>query len=189
MRGLEGRGVLISGGSSGIGRAAARRFVEEGSRVFVGGRHGRGRGGRGGAAPAASADGTRCDVADERVDRRSTAVGVLGRSTSSSTTRVRGRNRFVDIAPEAWDRTLEVNLRGMFLVAQAAARSMLAAEPAGGVIVNMASTNALGGEAGSPTTTRRRAASLQLTRTMAVELGPAGDPRELRCARGSSTRR
>ena len=37
MRGLEGKGVLISGGSSGIGRAAARRFLEEGASVFVGG--------------------------------------------------------------------------------------------------------------------------------------------------------
>ena len=37
MRGLAGRRVLISGGSSGIGLAAARRFLEEGSRVFIAG--------------------------------------------------------------------------------------------------------------------------------------------------------
>src|SRR4030088_3341436 len=35
MRGLAGRGVLVSGGSSGIGLAAARRFLEEGCRVFL----------------------------------------------------------------------------------------------------------------------------------------------------------
>ena len=37
MRGLAGKGVLISGGSSGIGLAAAARFLEEGSRVFIAG--------------------------------------------------------------------------------------------------------------------------------------------------------
>ena len=37
MRGLVGKRVLVSGGSSGIGLAAARRFLQEGSRVFIGG--------------------------------------------------------------------------------------------------------------------------------------------------------
>ena len=37
MRGLKDKGVAISGGSSGIGLAAARRFLDEGSRVFIGG--------------------------------------------------------------------------------------------------------------------------------------------------------
>src|SRR5712692_5165532 len=37
MRGLRDRGVLISGGSSGIGLATAERFIEEGSRVYVSG--------------------------------------------------------------------------------------------------------------------------------------------------------
>ncbi len=37
VRGLRGKGVLVSGGSSGIGLAAAERFLDEGCRVFVGG--------------------------------------------------------------------------------------------------------------------------------------------------------
>ena len=37
MRGLDGKGVLVCGGSSGIGLAAAQRFLEEGSRVFIAG--------------------------------------------------------------------------------------------------------------------------------------------------------
>jgi len=39
MRSLDGAGMLVSGGSCGIGLAAAHRFLEEGSRVFVSGRH------------------------------------------------------------------------------------------------------------------------------------------------------
>jgi len=38
MRGLKGKRVLISGGTSGIGLATARRFLEEDARVFVAGR-------------------------------------------------------------------------------------------------------------------------------------------------------
>jgi len=38
MRGLHDRGVLVSGGSRGIGLATARRFLDEGARVFVAGR-------------------------------------------------------------------------------------------------------------------------------------------------------
>ena len=37
MRGLAGKRVLVSGGSSGIGQATAQRFLEEGARVFLGG--------------------------------------------------------------------------------------------------------------------------------------------------------
>jgi NAD(P)-dependent dehydrogenase (short-subunit alcohol dehydrogenase family) len=37
MRGLRGKRVVVSGGSSGIGAATARRFLEEGSRVLLAG--------------------------------------------------------------------------------------------------------------------------------------------------------
>jgi 3-oxoacyl-[acyl-carrier protein] reductase len=61
----------------------------------------------------------------------------------------------------------------MFLVAQAVARSMVA-DGRGGAIVNMASTNALGGEEDFADYNASKGGVLQLTRTMAVELGPKG---------------
>ena len=80
---------------------------------------------------------------------------------------------FLDVHPSAWDRTIAVNLRGMFLVAQAVARRMIV-RGAGGVIVNMASTNALGGEENFADYNASKGGVLQLTRTMAVELAEHG---------------
>lgn len=55
------------------------------------------------------------------------------------------RDAFLAIASADWDRILAVNLRGMFLVAQAVSRRM-AARGGGGVIINMSSTNGIAGE-------------------------------------------
>ena len=186
MRGLTNRGVLISGGTSGIGLATARRFLEEGSRVFVGGLD---------AAEVESAvtaldapnvaandegsvdGGLAGDVAreDDAMALIDAAEAALGRiDVLVNNAGIATRAAFVEMDTASWDRTIAVNLRGMFLVARGAARRMLAAEPAGGVIVNMASTNALGGEADFAHYNASKGGVLQLTRTMAVELGPRG---------------
>jgi 3-oxoacyl-[acyl-carrier protein] reductase len=68
---------------------------------------------------------------------------------------------------------ITVNLRGMFLVAQAVAR-VLVDQGGGGVIVNMSSTNGLGGEADYAHYNASKGGVLLLTKTMAVELGRHG---------------
>ena len=78
---------------------------------------------------------------------------------------------------EAWDRVLAVNLRGMFLVAQAAGR-LMAEQGTGGVIVNMSSTNGIAGEEDFAHYNASKGGVLLLTKTMAVELGRLGDPGE-----------
>jgi NAD(P)-dependent dehydrogenase (short-subunit alcohol dehydrogenase family) len=178
MRGLSGKGVLVSGGSRGIGLAAARRFLEEGCRLFVSGLDGaevelavkeldpsgervRGRG---------------ADVADERdvdelvheAEAFLDGVDVLVNNAGTAE-----RTSFVDIATERWDAVVDVNLRGQFLVAQRVARGMIE-RGRGGAIVNMASTNALEGEAGYAHYNASKGGIAMLTRTMAVELGPLG---------------
>src|SRR5439155_11865032 len=80
---------------------------------------------------------------------------------------------FLEIATDEWDRTIEVNLRGMFLLAQAVSRRMVAAGTKG-VILNMASTNALGGEADLAHYNASKGGVALLTKTMAVELGRHG---------------
>ncbi|MNP54060.1 putative 2,4-dienoyl-CoA reductase [compost metagenome] len=67
---------------------------------------------------------------------------------------------------------LDVNLNGMFYVAQRTARHMK--EQGGGVIINMASTNGLVGEAKYAHYNASKGGIVLLTRTMALELGPVG---------------
>ena len=81
------------------------------------------------------------------------------------------REPFLEITPPHWDRMIRVNLRGMFLVAQAVAR-VLVDQGGGGVIVNMSFTNGLGGEADYAHYNASKGGVLLLTKTMAVELGP-----------------
>jgi NAD(P)-dependent dehydrogenase (short-subunit alcohol dehydrogenase family) len=177
MRGLEGKGVLISGGTSGIGLATARRFLDEGARVFVGGVDPPGLSGAladlGGTGP--SLGGTAVDVSIDTdvLAFVEEAAAFLGRiDVLINNAGIAHRTRFLDTDVTAWDRTIAVNLRGIFLVAQAVARRMTADE-GGGAIVNMASTNALGGEEEFADYNASKGGVLQLTRTMALELGDA----------------
>src|SRR5438128_1663540 len=145
MRGLHDKGVLITGGTSGIGLATARRFQQEGARVFVCGIDA---GELESVVGELSVPGTVADVRREQDVARlaNEAAAALDRiDVLINNAGIAKKARFVDLTPEAWDETIAVNLRGMFLVAQTVARAMLDDEQ-GGAIVNMASTNALGGE-------------------------------------------
>jgi NAD(P)-dependent dehydrogenase (short-subunit alcohol dehydrogenase family) len=177
MRGLDGKGVLIVGGTSGIGLATARRFLEEGSRVFVAGiDETELKDTLGALQPLGTIEGIVGDVGDEAdVDAIVAASAAsLGRiDVLINNAGTAHKALFLDTETDAWDRTIAVNLRGMFLVARALGR-LMAADGAGGAIVNMASTNALGGEERYAAYNASKGGVLQLTRTMAVELGANG---------------
>jgi 3-oxoacyl-[acyl-carrier protein] reductase len=176
MRGLDSAGVLVSGGSLGIGLAAAHRFLEEGSRVFVSGRHAEIDAAVAELRRLGSADGMGCDVSDEtQVDRLvERAVGFLGGiDVLINNAGIAWQEPFVEINTEHWNRMLDVNLRGAFLVAQRVARTMIE-RGRGGAIVNMASTNAIEGEVGYAHYNASKGGIAMLTRTMAIELAPYG---------------
>jgi 3-oxoacyl-[acyl-carrier protein] reductase len=176
LRGLTDKAVLISGGSSGIGKATVRRFLEEGSRVYFCG-----------IDPQEVAESfselspfgvvgaTACDVSeaaevDRLVAETERELGPIDIVINNAG--IARKDAFLEMDVAEWDRILRVNLRGMFLVAQAAARRMVSRGT--GVIVNMASTNALGGEEDLAHYNASKGGVLQLTKTMAVELGRRG---------------
>jgi len=177
MRGLQGKRVLISGGSSGIGLATARRFLEEGSRVFLTGLDPREvAGALAGLRPGGEVSGLACDVSleDDVSPMVAAALGALGGIdvliNNAGTAR---RDSFLAIAAGDWDRIIAVNLRGMFLVAQTVSRHMVE-RGGGGVIINMSSTNGLAGEEDYAHYNASKGGVLLLTKTMAVELGRHG---------------
>jgi NAD(P)-dependent dehydrogenase (short-subunit alcohol dehydrogenase family) len=178
MRGLAGRRVLVCGGSSGIGLAAARRFGEEDCRVFICGLDPAQVDAAVVSLRAAGADaaGLACDVSSEAeatrmVTAADTALGGIDvLANNAGTAR---RDPFLTIAADDWDRILAVNLRGMFLVARGVSRLMVR-RGTRGVIINMSSTNGLAGEADYAHYNASKGGVLQLTRTMAVELGRHG---------------
>jgi len=79
---------------------------------------------------------------------------------------------FLEANDDDWQRTLGVNLTGVFLCSQVVARRMV--KQGGGAIVNMASTNGLVGEAGLAGYNASKFGVVGLTMTAAIELAPYG---------------
>jgi len=150
--------VIVTGGSSGIGAAAVARFREEGSAVVDLSRH-------------PSPGGIACDVGDlERVEAAFEQIGRIGApKVVVNNAGISFRHPAVDVTTDEWRQVLDTNLTGVFNVAQVAGRLMLAA---GGVIINVASTNALVGHPFYADYNATKAAVLALTRTLALEWAP-----------------
>ena len=164
---LEGRRVVVTGGTSGIGAATARRFVAEGARVVSIALSGEEPvEGLAGALVADVADPAAVAEAFVRVDELLGGLDVLVANAGISR-----RHRFVDARPEDWRRVLAVNLDGVFTCAQEAARRLV--DGGGGVILMTASTNALVGHPLYADYNASKAGVVALTRTLALELAPA----------------
>jgi meso-butanediol dehydrogenase / (S,S)-butanediol dehydrogenase / diacetyl reductase len=172
VQGLTGKRVVVTGGTSGIGEATSRRFLEEGAHVVALAV------GEDEVATAAERipgiDALRCDVADvaavvdafARIDELLGGVDVLVANAGISI-----RKPFLEISAADWQRVLDVNLTGVFHCAQQAARRMVAAD--GGVILMTASTNGLTGHEYYADYNASKAGVILLARTMALELAPS----------------
>ncbi len=171
MRGLANKRVLVTGGASGIGAATVERFLEEGSQVVVLDHDEQGC--RRIKQELPKITGTIiCDVSKAeavkqafvRLDELLGGLDVLINNAGISI-----RHNFMEITAEDWQRVINVNLNGVFYVAQQAARRM---KDTGGVIINMGSTNALVGYRFYADYNASKAGVLELTRSMALELAP-----------------
>ncbi|HMG44533.1 MAG TPA: SDR family oxidoreductase [Acidimicrobiales bacterium] len=163
------RVALVVGGGSGIGKATARLLSEAGDRVVVADLD----------ISNAEADlAVKTDVTDTAaVDAMLAAVvDAFGRlDVAVNSAGVSGTyGNTVDQEVDEWRRVIDVNLTSVFLCVRAELRQMQAQDPAGGVIVNVASA---AGEMGVPGLAHYAASKhgvIGLTKTAALEVARSG---------------
>jgi 3-oxoacyl-[acyl-carrier protein] reductase len=170
---LEGKNAIVTGAGRGIGKAIAAKFLREGARLLI------------------------CDIVPDRIANTAQELSGLGvvhhlagdvtdpafcEALVNRAQEVFGEinvlannagialaEPFLEQSLDTWDRTLNVNLRAMFILGQRVAQVMVA-QGKGGAIVNMASTNGHMGEKGLAAYNASKAGVVLLTKTMAIEL-------------------
>jgi 3-oxoacyl-[acyl-carrier protein] reductase len=170
---FQGRIVAITGGALGIGRATAMLFAAEGAAVALGDIDTAGAGTvakeiveRGGRAIAVGVDVGDVGQVQAFVDRTVTELGRL--DVMFANAGIVHSAPFLEHPEAQWHRVLRVNLTGVFLCCQAAARQMV--KQGGGRIITTASINGLRGVENLVGYNVAKAGVIELTRTMAVEL-------------------
>lgn len=185
---LAGRVALVTGASSGIGRAIARRFAAEGAALVLADVTSRVREGGTPTHELLEAEGhdvlaLACDVSLEAEAEATVAAAIErhGRlDVLVNNAAVAPGVGLLDLTREAWDRTLAVNVTGPMLMARAAIRAMRAQAPHAaapdvrGRIVNLASQHGLVASPGDPAYGVSKAAVAQLTRQIAVDFAADG---------------
>jgi gluconate 5-dehydrogenase len=170
---LAGRGGIITGAASGIGRTLAEEFSGAGARVVLFDRDAEGV--RAAADSLPDGVGVAVDITDEEGVERAVreAVGELGSlDFLVNNAGVRHQASILDHDLEAWRRTIDVNLTGTFICSRAAAKLML--EQGIGKILNIASIAGVLAMSNRVAYASSKAGIIGLTRAMAVELGPHG---------------
>jgi NAD(P)-dependent dehydrogenase (short-subunit alcohol dehydrogenase family) len=175
---FEGAAVLVTGGGSGIGQAAAKRFAREGAaRVALvdhfGDRLER-------VAAEVQELGAEPISIEAELGERSeceravaTALEAMGKiDVAISNAGAWVEESFLEMKPDSWDRVLAVNLTASYLIGQHVARSMI--RSGGGVILYTASISSLGGSAGFSAYNVTKAGIANLVASMAMELAGHG---------------
>jgi len=171
---LSGKRALITGAASGIGRAAAARFTTEGAAVALLDRDGPG------VLEAAAEIGALGLAADVRLEAEieaavAEAVGALGGLdivVANAGVQLHGEDDRVDrLALEVWERTLRINLTGVFLTCKHGIRALI--DAGGGSVVCTSSPTAFSGVApGYDAYSASKAGVLGLVRAMARDYAP-----------------
>ena len=181
MSDLDGKVVFVTGSARRVGRAIALAFADEGADLVI--HH----------ASRSSAEAAQTAVAEAK-ERGVDALITTGDQgdpdhVSRMMMEVRGyygrvdvlvnsaalfeREAFLDIDHEAWQRVLDVNLTGPFMLTQGAARLMIE-EGNGGVIINIGDNGGLNGWVSYPHHSVSKAGLVMLTRVAALALAEHG---------------
>jgi len=181
MEQLRGKVALVTGGSSGIGRATALAFARAGARVVLAAR-GEERGNQvlreiqaaGGAATFVCADVSRGEQVRSLVEKTVAEYGRLDCAVNNAASVVEPFAMTADFSEEQFDRAIALNLKSVWLCMKEEIRQMLAQQPAGGAVVNTSSVNGLGGVAQGSFYAAAKAGVLALTKSAALEYGRQG---------------
>ena len=177
---LDDRIAIITGGSSGNGRAIAHRFAQNGARVIVADLQETGREGGTPTADAINADRpgrarfVRCDVSN--IDDLEALVAVAeawgGLDIMVNNAGILIKEPILDATEDVFHRMVDVNVKSVYFGSQIAARAM--AKRGAGVIINMCSVAGIRGTGGYSAYNLTKGAVRMLTFSLADELGPLG---------------
>lgn len=177
---LKDQVTVITGGSSGIGRAIAILFADHGSRIVVADRSDEPREGGSPTAEVITAAGGEAVFVPGDVTHSADRNAVIAAADALGGTDVLVNNAgifrtepFLDVTESSYDQMVDVNVKAAFFMAQASARSMTGSGR-GGAIVNLSSVAGIQGAAGFSTYCLAKGAIRLLTYALADELGPAG---------------
>jgi NAD(P)-dependent dehydrogenase (short-subunit alcohol dehydrogenase family) len=173
--------VLLTGGTSGIGRAAAWAFARAGARIVIAGR--RPKLGEQ-VAEELQAEGVdvrfvQADVSlaadvDRLVSSTVASYGRLDAAFNNAATIDGALAQTADFTEEQFDRAVAMNLKSVWLCMRAEVRQMLSQTPSGGAIVNTSSVNGLGGAPGGALYSAAKAGVLAITKSAAQEYATRG---------------
>ena len=181
MRGLTDKKVFVTGAASGIGRATARRFLEEGSRLVLCDMRPLSETDLAddmGAEPFSNGASARvrylqCDVSnDAGVQTATRAMNDDGVDVLVNNAGITRDASVGKLTMEQWDQVIAVNLTSVFRLSQSAAAVMKTQKR--GVILNAASVVAHNGNFGQANYVASKAGVIGLTKTLARELGKSG---------------
>lgn len=168
--------IIVTGASAGIGRATARKFLQEGWRVGLIGR--RTDGLIESAAGHENALILTCDVSDpQQVDEAfDKAMAQWGRIDALFNNAGKGLKSVLpdDVSIEQWKAVIDVNINGAFYCARAAFARMRRQDPQGGRIINNGSISAHVPRPGSIAYTASKHAITGMTRTLSLDGRPFG---------------
>jgi 3-oxoacyl-[acyl-carrier protein] reductase len=171
---LDGKVAIVTGGSRGIGAEVAARLAEDGGAVVVSGRDGdrlqrtvRELEAQGRAALGVVADVVSREDCERLIDAARQHFGRIDILVNNAG--VTQDQLIVRMKDEDWDRIIEVNLRGAFLMTRAMSK-VLVRQKSGGRIINITSTAGAMGNAGQTNYSAAKAGLIGFTKAAAREL-------------------
>ncbi|MGD0891204.1 MAG: glucose 1-dehydrogenase [Terracidiphilus sp.] len=181
MSEFAGKVALVTGGSSGIGRATALAFAKAGANVVIAAR-GEQRGREavaeiaeaGGNALFVPTDVTKAADMERLVTRAVEAFGRLDYAFNNAANADGSIGALAELTEADFDQSVAINLKSVWLGMKYQIRQMLAQEPRGGAIVNTSSANGLGGCQGASFYAAAKAGVIALSKSAALEYAKQG---------------